>query len=699
MDFLRKFETSIQAIGAGALKAPQVIYVKDVNKTLFSKYGIPNGSFIAVQDIDGQLTLEQTNALVFTALDATTISLTNYGENTPNVLYSRDFVTWTLWDYSEISIATGETLFIRGTNPLGFNKSTEVYSNFNISGNVELSGNIMSLITGGATTSVSVSQKCCFFALFRNCLGITKLDKNLLPATSVTGMYCYNAMFQNTSITDAPVLPATELGDGCYLHMFRNCRKLKTTPSILPATTLKTNCYAHMFRNCPLLTNTPILPATTLANYCYANMFRDCTSFTTAPELPATTLAPNCYSDMFNGCTKLNYIKCLATDISAANCTSNWVNGVAATGIFERDVTNNSWTTGVNGIPTGWCANASFGGLKFTAAADNSFVKTNVSGTWTPDMKYSLDGINWTSWDYTQISIPNGHWIYMKGNNPDGFNQSNTNYRYFSMGGRIKASGSVMSLIDDGDGTLLTIPTTNYYCFSYLFSGCDALLTVPELPATKLYTRCYNHMFRNCTRLTTIPYDLLPAYETNANSAHTGAYYAMFSGCTALTNSCNINFTVSNSSLQYCNMFRGCTSLKNIGTIAITSFTGGGKNDMEAMFRGCTSLTTIPSDLLQATTLKNGCYKSMFMDCTSLTTAPELPATTLAQNCYSDMFSGCTKLNHIKCLATDISAANCTSNWVNGVAATGTFVKNASMTSWTTGPNGIPSDWTVQDAA
>ena len=673
MDFLRKFETSIQAIGAGALKAPQVIYVKDVNKTLFSKYGIPNGSFVAVQEIDGQLTLEPINALIFTANSTSTISLTNYGGNTPDVLYSRDGITWTLWDYSAISIATGDTLFMRGTNPLGFSKSLEVYSNFNISGDVKLSGNIMALITGGATSSISVSQDCCFFTLFRNCLGITKLDKNLLPATSVTGMYCYNAMFQNTSITEAPDLPATELGGGCYLHMFRNCTKLKTTPTILPATKLTTNCYAHMFRNCPLLTDTPILPATTLVNYCYNNMF--------------------------NGCTNLNYIKCLATNISASKCTENWVSGVAATGIFERDVTNNSWTTGVNGIPTGWCANASFGGLKFTAAADNSFVKMNVSGTWTPDMKYSLDGINWTSWDYTQISIPNGHWIYMKGSNPNGFNQSHTDYRYFSMGGRIKASGSIMSLIDDGDGTLLTIPTANYYCFTYLFSGCGALLTVPELPATKLFTRCYNYMFRNCTRLTTIPYDLLPAYETNANSAHTGAYYAMFDGCTALTNSCNINFTVSNSSVQYSNMFRGCTSLKNIGTIAITSFTGGGKNDMEAMFRGCTSLTTIPSGLLKATTLKNGCYKSMFMDCTSLVTAPDLPATTLAQNCYSDMFKGCSNLNYIKCLATNISAANCTSNWVNGVAATGTFVKNASMTGWTTGVNGIPSDWTVQDAA
>ncbi len=51
-----------------------------------------------------------------------------------------------------------------------------------------------------------------------------------------------------------------------------------------------------------------------------------------------------------------------------------------------------------------------------------------------------------------------------------------------------------------------------------------------------------------------------------------------------------------------------------------------------------------------------------------------------------------------KVVATDISEANCTNEWVNGVAATGTFVKNPSMSEWTTGISGIPSGWTVQDA-
>ena len=49
-------------------------------------------------------------------------------------------------------------------------------------------------------------------------------------------------------------------------------------------------------------------------------------------------------------------------------------------------------------------------------------------------------------------------------------------------------------------------------------------------------------------------------------------------------------------------------------------------------------------------------------------------------------------------LATNISAMSCLSNWVNGVSSTGTFVKNAAMTSLPTGIDGIPGGWTVQNA-
>jgi len=70
----------------------------------------------------------------------------------------------------------------------------------------------------------------------------------------------------------------------------------------------------------------------------------------------------------------------------------------------------------------------------------------------------------------------------------------------------------------------------------------------------------------------------------------------------------------------------------------------------------------------------------------------------LVPGCYYRMLQGCTSLTSIKCLATNISASDCTSKWVDGVAASGTFTKAASMSSWVEGNNGIPSGWSVVDA-
>ena len=80
-----------------------------------------------------------------------------------------------------------------------------------------------------------------------------------------------------------------------------------------------------------------------------------------------------------------------------------------------------------------------------------------------------------------------------------------------------------------------------------------------------------------------------------------------------------------------------------------------------------------------------------------MTTAPELRATDWGEGCYNGMFQNCTSLNYIKCLATDISASYCTTNWLKGVASTGKFVKAAGMESWTTGSNGIPNNWTIEN--
>ena len=154
--------------------------------------------------------------------------------------------------------------------------------------------------------------------------------------------------------------------------------------------------------------------------------------------------------------------------------------------------------------------------------------------------------------------------------------------------------------------------------------------------------------------------------------------------------------SLSGKNYVFSSLFKPCTTQLESAKRMLLPATTLANDCYRSMFQGCTSLTEAPE--LPATTLEFDCYREMFAGCTSLTEAPELPATTLTQHCYNNMFEGCTSLNKITCLATDISAIYCTQEWVNGVAENGTFVKNASMSSWTSGVNGIPSGWTVTNA-
>ena len=155
------------------------------------------------------------------------------------------------------------------------------------------------------------------------------------------------------------------------------------------------------------------------------------------------------------------------------------------------------------------------------------------------------------------------------------------------------------------------------------------------------------------------------------------------------------NSTATAATWMFGTLFLECTTLVNANNLIIPDVTFQGA-DFYLMFYGCTSLLTAP--VLAATTLAGSCYEHMFDGCTSLTIAPELPATTLANYCYRYMFQNCTSLSAITCLATDISATDCTDNWLSNVAASGTFTKNASMSSWTTGASGVPSGWTIVNA-
>ena len=381
--------------------------------------------------------------------------------------------------------------------------------------------------------------------------------------------------------------------------------------------------------------------------------------------------------------------------------------------------------------------------LTFEITGGGNIVWKAYNTAYTVTLEYKKNDGEWTSITSTTggttIPVVSGDTVQFRGNNAT-MTSGSSRYNCFSgTSCQFNVKGNIMSLVDNTgyistttlesayifnrlftyctgltDASKLLLPATTLkdYCYYYMFSNCTNLLKAPSIPATTLAQRCYSNMFRSCTSLTTAP--ALPV-----TTLASGCYYNMFYGCTSLTTASELPATTLASECYY-NMFYGCTSLTTAPQLPATTLatycydymfkgctnlttapelpaTTLASNCYSYMFQNCTSLTTAPE--LPAITLANSCYRSMFNGCTNLTTAPELPATTLANQCYENMFSGCTSLNYIRCFATDISATYCTSGWVSGVSSTGTFVKNSLMASWSTGTNGIPSNWTVQDAS
>ena len=139
--------------------------------------------------------------------------------------------------------------------------------------------------------------------------------------------------------------------------------------------------------------------------------------------------------------------------------------------------------------------------------------------------EYSYNGIDWIEWDLNDLTVNLGDTLYIRGNNPEGFNSNFDNYYSFAIeGDKVSCSGNIMSLIDY-ESVPDTIP--NDYCFYKLFDRCPSLTTAPELPAKTLKEWCYGRMFEGCTSLTSAP-------ELPATRLANNCYYNMFKGCTLL---------------------------------------------------------------------------------------------------------------------------------------------------------------------
>ncbi|MBP5477078.1 MAG: InlB B-repeat-containing protein, partial [Paludibacteraceae bacterium] len=236
--------------------------------------------------------------------------------------------------------------------------------------------------------------------------------------------------------------------------------------------------------------------------------------------------------------------------------------------------------------------------LKVVGNATVVVKQTGTVSEW-PDLWYQIDEGNWVQvLEPCSLTVPTNsgsvpHYMRFKGNNPDGFNKSSSNFISFAItGGNPAVQGNVMSLIGgDNFSSLTTIPcdycfyalfcpyppasfstsfssslststslskthelvlpatTLTAYCYAYMFAGNSGLYTGPSLPATVMQPWCYAHMFDNCmnsfyssTAANSGWY--FSAMHLPAQQLAEGCYAFMFNRCSSLYNNDANNYYI-----------------------------------------------------------------------------------------------------------------------------------------------------------
>ena len=444
--------------------------------------------------------------------------------------------------------------------------TTAKYYQFAFSGNVNASGNIMSLLRKDCKRySVGDYE---FFNLFNGC----------------------------KTLKSAPSLPATTLGKSCYERMFQDCSILAAPPA-LPADNLNDACYKWMFLRCTKMTYAPELPAMVLKPSCYFQMFGNCENISSAPILRATNLVDKCYYSMFLNCKNLSFISVYFLNWDDTN-TTDWVKGVSTSGDFYcPNVLAEEF--GANRIPydndNKWRVHDNTNVyLYFEAKRNGSSIQLNKNGT--PNsiaLLYSTDnGATWK--DYTWTSATEGYKIdlnksganrvfFKAGKTSDSnytrnetFSKNpNSNYYKFVMKGSFTADGSIMSLLSQ-DLSLDTVPDN---AFGRLFMDCTVLKSAPTLPAKTVGVSAYQYMFLRCKSFQDSP-------ELPAENLGNSCYYGMFMQCFNLNKAPELNATKLANSCYY-QMFKNDTALTVAPTLPATELK---PNCYQEMFRGCKNL-------------------------------------------------------------------------------------------------------------
>lgn len=436
----------------------------------------------------------------------------------------------------------------------------------------------------------------------------------------------------------------------CFVYLFYNCTSLVTAPE-LPATTLLTRCYESMFQNCSLVI-APELPTTTLAANCYQDIFNGCTSLVTAPALPATTLFMSCYLGMFQNCTSLVTAPELPATTLASNCYQAMFQGCIS--LIEAPKLPAI-------ILTANCYRNMFYGCSNLSKVNVSFINWNGLSNATTDWLYGVAASGTFS---KPVDLPAEYGASRIPTDWDVANEKGIPLTFTA-----EEENSSVKMITNGNVTLNNLK----------------------------YRTDVNGEWQPYTINTVIPLDNVGDYVQFRNNNNTlsisNSDYAQFIMSGKISGSGDIQSLLNYSSITpaYCyrRLFQGCSALTTPPDLTATSI---GYYSYASMFNS-TGIKTPP--IISATSVSNFSCFYMFENCAQLLSAPELLTTTLKDHCYSNMFKNCSSLNYIKVHFTDWkSSIQATDNWVNGVSASGTFIKSPSLTEEHSSSR-IPNGWNV----
>lgn len=427
---------------------------------------------------------------------------------------------------------------------------------------------------------------------------------------------------------------ATSLNNYAFVSLFSGCTHLTDASNlILPITTLSQSCYESMFSSCIALTTAPALPATTLSQSCYAYMFENCRSLTTAPELPATTLATYCYQGMFMECILLTTAPELPATILTDYCYYYMFNYCTSLNYIKCLATD---------ISADYCLYE----WVINVAASGTFVKE--------------DHTNWSTGD---SGIPTG-WTVV--------NQYGSQYLTIES---LEDNNAIGWKSNDSNTKTIQWSTDKITWTSATSSTSGTSLTTLNT-GDKLYIKGTNNTYG--AQWNTYSYFT----STNTFNVYGNIMSMIYGDNFANTDTPNYN-------CMFWRMYQGSKVVDASHLILPATVRS---LMLTEMFNNCTSLTGAPV-LSNSTNYQS--HNGMFKGCTSLTTAPVITANP-GQYSYRSMFENCSSLNSITIYVTSLGSG-AFDNWLKNVAATGTFTKLASMTSFPSGSSGIPSGWTVVD--